>query len=241
MTALLLRLAGPLQSWGTSSRFTRRATDRTPSKSGIVGLLAAAQGRRRTDPLEELLSLRFAVRTEQPGRIERDFQTAGRPGERTPVSISTRHYLADAVFLAAIEGDTNLLEGLDGALRRPYFPLFLGRRSCPPAGPIPLGLRDGDVVSALRAEPWRASPWFQTAHLAPSADLELVADCTPDTAGAELVRDEPVEHGFDPHHRQWEWRSVLRHDPVTVPNPRFDDEAARRRRRDEHAPLEALW
>lgn len=38
MTALLLRLAGPLQSWGTSSRFTRRATDRAPSKSGVIGL-----------------------------------------------------------------------------------------------------------------------------------------------------------------------------------------------------------
>ncbi|MFW0768389.1 type I-E CRISPR-associated protein Cas5/CasD, partial [Trabulsiella odontotermitis] len=60
MTALLLRLAGPLQSWGTSSRFSRRGTDRVPSKSGVVGLLAAAQGRRRTDPLEELLGLRMA-------------------------------------------------------------------------------------------------------------------------------------------------------------------------------------
>lgn len=243
MTTLLLRLAGPLQSWGTSSRFTRRATDRGPSKSGVIGLLAAAQGRRRTDPLEELLSLRFAVRTEQPGRVERDFQTAGRPGERTPISISSRHYLADAVFLAAIEGEPNLLEGLDEALRRPHFPLFLGRRSCPPAGPVTLGRRPTDAVSALRAEPWRAAPWFQAAHLAPSAELELVADCAPHTLGTELVRDEPVEHGFDPRHRQWAWRSVLRYsdDPVVVANPRYDGEQARRRHRDEHAPLEALW
>lgn len=242
MTALLLRLAGPLQSWGTSSRFTRRATDRSPSKSGVIGLLAAAQGRRRTDPLEELLSLRFAVRTEQPGRVERDFQTAEIEGEKHP-KISSRHYLTDAVFLAAVEGETNLLEGLDEALRQPHFPLFLGRRSCPPAGPVALGLRATDAVTALRDEPWRASPWFQAAHLAPTAELELVADCAPDTAGAELVRDEPVEHGFDPRHRRWEWRSVLRYsdDPVVVANPRYDEEQARRRHRDEHAPLEALW
>src|SRR5215212_7409837 len=103
MTALLLRLSAPLQSWGTSSRFTRRATDLVPSKSGIVGLLAAAQGRRRTDELEGLLGLTLAVRTEQPGRLERDFQTAARQGERTAVSVSTRHYLGDAVFLAAVE------------------------------------------------------------------------------------------------------------------------------------------
>lgn len=243
MTALLLRLAGPLQSWGTSSRFTRRATDRRPSKSGVIGLLAAAQGRRRTDPLEELLSLRFAVRTEQPGRVERDFQTATRRGEQTPISISSRSYLADAVFLAAVEGDPALLEGLDEAVRRPHFPLFLGRRSCPPAGPVSLGLREADAVTALRGEPWLASRWFQVGHRAPTADLELVADCSPDRTGAELVRDEPIEHGFDPRHRQWEWRSVYRYDddPVTVLNPHFDAEQARRHRRDEHAPLEALW
>lgn len=239
MTALLLRLAGPLQSWGAGSRFTRRATGRAPSKSGVIGLLAAAQGRRRTDPLEELLSLRFAVRTEQAGRIERDFQTAGRPGERTPVSIGTRHYLSDAVFLAAVEGDRALLDGLRESLRRPHFPLFLGRRSCPPVGQLDQGLRDGDAVGALQAEPWQASGWFQSAHGAPTASLELVADCAPGDDGAELVRDEPVELGFDPRHRQWEWRAVLRHDDVEVTNPRYDDSAARRRV-DPHSPLEVL-
>lgn len=239
MTALLLRLAGPLQSWGTSSRFTRRATDRAPSKSGVVGLLAAAQGRRRTDPLEELLSLRFAVRTEQPGRIERDFQTATRSGERTPISLSTRHYLADAVFLAAVEGDRSLLEGLHDALRRPYFPLFLGRRSCPPAGPVSQGLRDGTAVEALQTEPWHASPWFQSAHRSPTAELELVADSDPGDEEAELVRDEPVEFGFDPRHRQWEWRSVRRHAPVEVTNSRFDA-ASVPRSTDPHSPLEVL-
>ena len=76
MSVLLLRLAGPLQSWGTSSRFVRRNTDRVPSKSGIIGLLAAAQGRRRIDPIEDPLHLRIGVRVDQPGHLERDFQTA---------------------------------------------------------------------------------------------------------------------------------------------------------------------
>ena len=219
MTTLLLRLAGPLQSWGTSSRFTRRATDRVPSKSGIVGLLAAAQGRRRTDPLEELLGLTLAVRTEQEGRLERDFQTAARRGERTPISVSTRHYLADAVFLAAVEGDVALLEGLQQALRRPHFPLFLGRRACPPVGRLECGLRDGEAVDALMAEPWHASRWFQKAWKEPRALLDLVADCDPTNPEAELVRDEPLS--FDPRHRQWEWRSVLRHRPVEVVNSEF--------------------
>ena len=240
MTALLLRLAGPLQSWGTSSRFTRRGTDRMPSKSGIVGLLAAASGRRRTDPLEELLHLRLAVRTEQPGQLERDFQTATRHGEHTPISVSTRHYLADAVFLAAVEGDTAVLEGLRTALRHPQFPLYLGRRSCPPIGPIEQGLRDGTAVDALRDEPWRAAPRFQKAWKQPTAALELVADCAPGDPRAEIVRDEPLT--FHPHHRQWEWRSVLRYRPVSVPNPEFVDDHHTGRGRDllDHDPLGVL-
>jgi CRISPR system Cascade subunit CasD len=229
VTALLLRLGGPLQSWGTSSRFTRRATDRVPSKSGIVGLLAAAKGLRRTDPLEDLLDLTLAVRIEQAGRVERDFQTAARPGERTPVSVSTRHYLADAVFLAAVEGDGELLAGLRDALRVPHFPLFLGRRSCPPVGPVELDLRDGTAVEALIAEPWRASAWFQRECREPRVRLELVADCAPTEPRAELVRDEPVS--FDPRHREWAWRSVLQHPPVEVDNPAY---------RDHHQPLDAL-
>ncbi|WP_223273999.1 CRISPR-associated protein Cas5, partial [Nocardia cerradoensis] len=48
-----MRLAAPLQSWGVASRFARRETQQYPSKSGILGLIAAARGHRRTDPIEE--------------------------------------------------------------------------------------------------------------------------------------------------------------------------------------------
>ena len=54
MTALLLRLAGPLQAWGAKSRFTVRATELAPTKSGVIGMLAAAVGRTRTAPIQEL-------------------------------------------------------------------------------------------------------------------------------------------------------------------------------------------
>lgn len=47
MTVLLLRLAGPLQSWGSAARFARRGTENAPTKSGVLGLLAAAEGRPR--------------------------------------------------------------------------------------------------------------------------------------------------------------------------------------------------
>ncbi len=63
---LVLRLAGPMQSWGGRSQFNRRDTLTEPTKSGLIGLLAAAQGRRRQDSIEDLLGLTFGVRTDQP-------------------------------------------------------------------------------------------------------------------------------------------------------------------------------
>ena len=64
MATLLLRLAAPLQAWGSDSKFETRKTDREPTKSGVVGLLAAALGLRRddTEGLARLNGLRFAVR-----------------------------------------------------------------------------------------------------------------------------------------------------------------------------------
>jgi len=44
MPTLLLRLVGPMQSWGTTSRFDQRDTGKEPSKSGVIGLVAAALG-----------------------------------------------------------------------------------------------------------------------------------------------------------------------------------------------------
>ena len=107
MTVLLLRLAGPLQSWGVKSRFTVRATELAPTKSGIIGMLAAAVGRRRTDPIEDLLSLRFGVHKDQPGRVIRDFHTARTLDGKTSMPLSERYYLADAVFLAGIEASSS--------------------------------------------------------------------------------------------------------------------------------------
>jgi len=216
VTSLLLRLGAPLQSWGTSSRFVRRNTDRAPSKSGVIGLLAAAQGRRRTDPLEDLLDLRIGVRVEQPGTLERDFQTARTRDGSTSMPLSYRFYLADAVFLVAIHGETTLLEGFQEALLHPVFPLYLGRRSCPPAGKLVHGLRDGDTDTVLGTEPWLASPWVQKKYRSAQVVLDTVTDCPDGEPGSELVRDEPLS--FDPRERRYGWRSV-RHSRVTIPNP----------------------
>lgn len=217
MTALLLRFAAPLQSWGTSSRFVRRNTDRAPSRSGVLGMLAAATGRRRTDPLEELLNLRIGVRVDQPGHVERDFQTARTRDAAESMPLSYRFYLADAVFAVAVEGDPALLSGLREALLRPVYPVFLGRKSCPPAGKLDHGLHDGTITDVLGSAPWLASTWVQRTHHTQShVDLEMVHDCPPGTPGGETLRDDPIS--FDPRHRQYGWRTVI-HSRAHIPNP----------------------
>jgi CRISPR system Cascade subunit CasD len=223
MTVLLLRLAGPLQSWGDSSRFVNRSTRREPTKSGVLGLIAAAQGRHRVDPIEDLARLVYGVRTDQPGQLVRDFQTAQhwqepkKDGTVESLPLSYRYYLADAVFVAGLEADRALLEGIDEALKSPTFPLYLGRRSAPPAGPISLGLRPGSLCEVLRNERWHASPVYQRTRRTPTVSLEFVRDAYPGETEGEVVRDEPVS--FDPEHRQYTWRTVISERPVEVANP----------------------
>lgn len=241
MKSLLLRLAGPMQSWGTASRFARRSTDFQPSKSAIIGLIAAAEGRRRVDPIEDLLSLGFAVRVDQAGRLERDFQTAHSLDGRTPMPLSTRYYLADAVFVAAVCGDGGLMEALDQALRRPAFPLFLGRRSFPPAFPLSLGVRDSDAFASVQTEPWQARPWWQARTSSNSVELEVWADRHlvptdwPNVAIA-TVRDVPLS--FDPELRSYGWRETAR-TYCSVPNGAASN-AQRVGASSTHDPLAAL-
>jgi CRISPR system Cascade subunit CasD len=214
---LLLRLAGPLQAWGDSSRFARRETGTEPTKSGVIGLIAAAQGRRRTDPIEDLTHLIYGVRTEQPGRLIRDFQTArSLDGSRT-MPLSYRYYLADAVFLAGLEADAALLEGIHEAVTSPAFPLYLGRRSCPPTGIVSLGIRHGTLVDVLRQEKWHASEYHQKRTRANRVELPLVRDALAAGERGDIIRDLPLS--FDPERREYDWRTIVHEPAVVVCNP----------------------
>ena len=143
MATLLLRLAAPLQAWGADSKFETRKTGREPTKSGVIGLLAAALGLRRDEreALLRLTGLRFGVRVEREGQLLVDYHTAKTQDEKASY-VTYRHYLQDAVFLAGIESeDAALLQQLQQALLHPVFPLYLGRRCCPPTLPLCLGAR----------------------------------------------------------------------------------------------------
>ncbi len=217
MTVLLLRLAGPMQSWGVDSRFTVRETQRYPSKSGVLGLLAAAMGRRRTDPVEDLLHLSFGVRVDQPGRLMSDFHTAHDWRTGTSMPLSTRYYLSDAVFVAAVAGDHSLLSTLDERLADPVFPLYLGRRSCPITGRVSLGLSELPLEQALRRADWQAASWYQK-QAEREVRLPLHLDAPDDAEHTDSVRDVPLS--FNPERRQYGWRRVVHPDPVVMANPK---------------------
>ena len=213
MGTLLIRLAGPMQSWGTQSRFVDRDTGREPSKSGVIGLLCAALGKPRDErpcdgfpPLAAFAALKMGVRVDREGTIAKDFHTAGGgsvPGlEKYGVIkanggldtvVSTRFYLADADFLVGLAGDARLLRRLDDALANPVWPLYLGRKSFVPGVDVripeaflpPCRLIDAPLETALRRFPWRGTK-------APGPNgLRMVIECSP-ADGCELRTDQPV-------------------------------------------------
>lgn len=183
---LLFRLDAPMQSWGYQSRFNHRDSGSEPSKSGVIGLLCAALGKRRDEShpdnrglpsLSTLTRLRMGVRVDRPGVLKRDFQTAGggdwrRPdGTREPYGVARagnpglptatteRFYLSDACFLIGLESaDRELLEQLQEALRLPRFPLYLGRKAFAPAGAIVLP--NGGIVNLGIEEALSTAPWY---------------------------------------------------------------------------------
>ncbi|WP_283133413.1 type I-E CRISPR-associated protein Cas5/CasD [Rhizohabitans arisaemae] len=234
--SLVLRLAGPLQSWGDRSLFNRRTTRPEPTKSGVLGLLAAAQGRPREQILGDLLTLRMGIRVDQPGSLLRDYHTVsdyrGRPlpqagvtakGIQKPTSppkrthLTERFYLQDAIFLAVLYGPLPLVETLADAVRRPTFPLALGRRSCVPTQPISLGIRRTSLEDTLRAEPWQVTRYGREARERRSrkrpATIDLPATVE-DPEGHDVVNDVPLS--FDPRDRAYTSRRV-QHLWVTVP------------------------
>jgi CRISPR system Cascade subunit CasD len=203
MSTLMIRLAAPLQSWGVDSKFNRRGTERIPTKSGVIGLLAAALGRRRNEDMADLYSLNFGVRTDREGKLIRDFHMVK---SAKSAYVTYRYYLADAVFLAGVEGENVLLTEIDQALRNPAFPLFLGRRSCPPEGKVSLGIRkEKSLLEALKIEPVLIRTGVRMRNES-EISLSIVTDAGASEKNIHFQRDIPLS--FDQAYRKFGFRRV---------------------------------
>lgn len=200
MSTLLLRFAGPLQAWGADSRFDVRRTNREPTKSGVIGLIASALGLRRDAPLDELSRLRFGVRVDREGVLLRDLHTVRK--DKNTSYMTTRYYLSDAVFLIGLYSDDEaLMQRLEHAVRNPAHPLFLGRRSCPPEGRVCLGLRQMPLEEALKSEPSLIPP--KPSKPDEPQRARIVLD---DPRGTARLNDLPVS--FSPYNRQYAYRAA---------------------------------
>ncbi|CBL44345.1 CRISPR-associated protein, CT1976 [gamma proteobacterium HdN1] len=155
---LLLRLYGPLASWGEIAVGESRHSAVHPSRSALLGLLGAALGIERHDDAGQqalIQGYRFGIKLECVGSPLRDYHTVqtGVPprkfqfrsrrqelaADKIDTILSTREYRCDSLALVAVEAmpgaPVNLIS-LAEALRRPHFALYLGRKSCPLALPL---------------------------------------------------------------------------------------------------------
>lgn len=202
MHTLLLRLSGPLQSWGSDSLYDNRDTDYFPTKSAVIGMIAAAFGRGREESCEDLNSLKFGVRIDNQGTRIRDFQITDM-GERLNKNLSTRVYLSDATFLVGLSSkNIELLKEIQKALHNPKFSLFLGRKACPPTLPLELGIQDEDLYKTLFGHEWLVSD-FQAKKILNRRKSVLLRIIVEEEGGA-LKKDAPIS--FKSTYRQYGYR-----------------------------------
>jgi len=165
----LMRLYGPMASWGEIAVGEIRGTSTRPSRSALIGLLSAALGVTREDhsTLERMVrSYRFAMRVDHHGTLIRDFHTWQTPKLKRGMKcetrkeeleapdlatgISRRDYCCDASYVVCLwtEDDSPpfSLHDIKEAIARPRFVLYLGRKSCPPSLPVMVKMVQADSV-----------------------------------------------------------------------------------------------
>lgn len=174
----------------------------------------------------------MGVRVDKPGVRLTDYQTVG-GGYDAPAlltaegkpkwssggphtEISPRDYLADASFLVALRGDETLIAQLAAALEEPAWVIYLGRKSCPPAGPVLAGVGDSDdLASALAGRPWPEKA--DRRGKATAEALRAIVECEPDAADSRH-RDHLVSRRYrlyDPRHTRTIFLSPAAPPPAT--------------------------
>ncbi|MGM9961156.1 MAG: type I-E CRISPR-associated protein Cas5/CasD [Allobaculum sp.] len=196
MYTLLLRLAAPMQSWGTDSLYENRRTERIPTKSGIIGLIAAALGLHRSDDISFLRDLEIGVRVDQAGIIQKDYHTAVNPKSKKAY-VTNRYYLSDAIFVVGVSSPSKeLLERIEYALKHPAFPLYLGRRAFPPTLPL---VPDPPTSLSLK-EALIQTPYQGKKKTSGTVELPIFLTGT-DGNFVERLLDDPIT--FSEKHREY--------------------------------------
>ncbi len=246
--AFAILLDGPMQSWGSSSRFTRRETEAFPTKSALIGLLAAAAGidKHASDEAEKLApfsALRLTVYRlpravgRLVGRLS-DFHTVGggydgpaafdkmsRPrkasgGASANAVITHRTYLNEARFIAAFEGDVDIITAAVRHLENPVWGVWFGRKTCLPAMPLS-PVEDADPQAAVSVIIARIRDWenaTRRSSFPPELDPSQL-ERWEEPVGGKLqpgdfhLHDQPIAFG----QRDFHSRPIRHHRPEKLP------------------------
>ncbi len=220
--ALAFYIHAPMQAWGASSKFQRRDTEAHPTKSAVLGLVAAAMGidkNQLDEParIEELSDLGFSTArlvSSENNEIRRlnDYHTVGggydtktqklfitrkASGGTSTTILTHRAYLTDARFVVVLEGSCTLLEKIRDALNNPVWGVWFGRKACLPSAPlIPvIAASKQEAVDALCARvPLEGLELHDTEYREESGD------------GCWYLSDQPVSFG----RREYKQRPVSR-------------------------------
>lgn len=202
---LVMKLEGPMQAWGGHTFEDNRPSELFPTRSGLLGLLAACLGVKREDSagLQALAdSVLFTVRVDCPPLKMTDYHTVkdARREYRGLKSVETiqtwREYLLDAkytVAIAAAEQATVSLEDLKKALCKPVFTPFLGRRSCPLSRPLFFKWAEAENALAALAGIEAGAVKTDSQHPPQSPDRWTLYTEEPASQAATLrLRDMPI-------------------------------------------------
>ncbi len=170
---LVFQLYGPMAAWGEIAVGETRRSAVHPSKSTILGLLAAACGIDRNDEETHIAmahAYNIAVKVLAPGSLLVDYHTVQVPprqrnaefktrkeeltADKLGTLLSNRQYRCDAAYVVAVwikkQPAPFSVEKLADALQQPKYTLYLGRRSCPLALPLcPIVIEDLPLKAAL--------------------------------------------------------------------------------------------
>lgn len=225
MNYLALYLRAPLQSWGASGMFEERTTLDHPTRSGVLGMLAAACGIDKHDELrerewlEQMSSLGFKSFGFKVGSRLRDYHTVGggynkdNPRERPMIpstsegkpkgtSLTKRYYLIDTIFGVILSGDEGILTTLSQALDNPVWGVWFGRKCCIPTEPINAGIHasEADALAALQQRYRRSRP--QEAEIETTSQVVTTFE-TSSSDAHELLRDVPVSYSKREYQGRW--------------------------------------
>lgn len=169
---LVFQLYGAMAAWGDIAVGEQRPTTPHPSKSAVLGLIAAALGiQREADDQHAQLAENygFAVRLDRSGVMLRDYHTIQKTKNTNKLKhlysrrdelvdkdnlatvLSSRDYRCDGFYTLCLwqkDNPPHSLETLQKALAKPRFTLYLGRKSCPLALPIRAKIIAADTLSA---------------------------------------------------------------------------------------------